>query len=231
MLLVGLVAVLGVPLAYFTGVKLANIENRRLASAPFQVASGEVKPFTDIYVSGGGMQVQVSCGESLEIKVAEHPDEVFFSQPQFDSIYINGQQRLSSEPFQIQITVPMRLQRIDLRNGARMEIPACAVNRTQTTVDLAAAARLAMSGTTADLFLFAATGSKLLPGPQGHLFVEQANIDMVFDSFADLCGADFVVGSAAVSSRVKVRKDILVRGLRQEELDNDCPAIPLRNSV
>lgn len=221
--LVGAVAILGVPIAYLTGYILAQREHANLASARFRVEPDAIEPFDRLIISGAGIRAEMICSDELLIEVEDHLDELYLSQRKGKQLYIAGQQTTSSQPYVLRIYSPDWVTFVDLRNGAQLKLPACSVSPAQLTANMAAGAILAVSGFTADLFLFGSTGSRMIAGPQGLLQVEEAIVDMVFGATANLCGVfGRITGSSAVKGRIRVPVDTEVYDLHAGVVDRDC---------
>lgn len=219
------VAILGVPLSYLTGYTLAVRENASLDFARFRLEPHEVEPFERIIISGAGVDVEVVCAAEFRIDVAEHPDEIYFFQRTPQRLRIAAQQLTSTQPFAVTIYMPSAISFIDLRNGADLKIPGCAVNSSQLTANFAAGATLEInSGLVADLFLFGSTGAQLIAGPRGPIIVDEAVVDMVFGASANLCGVlGKITGSSAVKAKIRVRPDAIVNYLHPGVIERTCP--------
>ena len=229
--LYGGVSLLGVPLAYFAGDGVARLELRNLERTLFQIPIEAAQPFEDLYVKGSGLMVTVVCGEEFGIHVEGAPENLFVQQRSSKRLVLSAQQIDSAQRIKVLITTPMRAFKIDVRNGAKAFVPSCAVNRSHLTLDLSGGSELRLSGETADLFLFVSTGSKLLAGEQGPLLVEQAHVEMVLGAYADLCGADSVLGNVAVSSKLKIQRNIKIRGMRETTLLHGCAKLVKEDSA
>ena len=224
--LVAAVAVAGAVLAYRVGDGLARAELSNLERQPFLIAPAEAEAFADLRVRGSGLSVTLVCGDDFGVHVDGAADGLFVQQRAGGNrLVLSAQQVDSARRLEVVITTPAPPLRLEARNGARVHVPACAASPSQLTVDLAGGARLYLSGETKDLFLFVATGSSLLAGAQGPLIVEEARVEMVLGAFADLCGAESVLGSVAVSSKVRVRPFTPHRGMRPTTLVHGCGAL------
>ena len=204
-------AIAGIPLAYFSGVVLAKIEHASLGKKHFQINPDDAKVFDKLLLSGAGLNVEIICGDALEIfQEVENDNQVFFTQRESELLNVYYQRLNTDFDNKIVISIPNRLFKVDVRNGARASIAECAVNPAHLTIDLAGGATLAASGSIIDLFLFAATGSQLIEGPQGFLKVEKAFVDLVINSHAELCGVNLITGSTSVGAKLKVSPNVII---------------------
>ena len=216
------ISIVGLPLAYQAGVTLSEREYEKLQHSPFDIDPGDVSPFTEVNLSGD-IDATIACGSEAGVEVAEHPDDLFVRQRGGHPLFVLGRRLSTSERFAVTITTEDRLLRFRLRGGARLEVPGCATARTQITADLEGLSVLSLSGRTADLNYYGATGSSLVAGPDGWIKVEKAYVEVVFGATADLCDTDEVNGTAAAGGSVRVREDASVYGLSDGEVDRDCP--------
>ena len=215
------ISVVGLPLAYQAGVTLSKREYEKLQHSPFDIDPGDVSPFTEVNLSGD-IDATIVCGHEAGISIDEHPDDLFVRQRGGYPLFVLGRRLSTSERFGVTITTKDRLLRFGLRAGARLEVPGCAIARTQVTADLEGLSVLSLSGFTADLNYYGATGSSLVVGPEGWIKVEKAYVEVVFGATADLCDTDEVNGTAAAGGSIRVREDTSVYGLSDGEVDRDC---------
>ena len=219
------ISVLGIVVSYFAGVDIAAQELRQLEILRFQVKPEEVQPFDRLSIRGD-IIVQLGCGDSVNIEVGEHEDEVYFVQRRKNNLFITGQQIDEIKPFLIRITNPQQIVFLDLRNGAQLEMPSCTVDKSQLTANLYGGSKLAISGFTADLFLFASTGSEFVPGPEGDLIVEEVLVDMAFGATAELCGAfGRIGGSSSAKGKIYVSPEIPVLDVNPGYVHRDCASL------